>query len=108
MTLTHRECPCWIILQVPVGCLRRRLARLAGTHYPGHRPLRRTRVTDVLELVDDRTGEPLTPVQAAKRRWRQEFELRMAAEAAQQKAEAEVRRLQAELERLRREYGERK
>ena len=71
-------------------------------------PVRFLIAGDVLELLDYRTGEPLTPVQAAKRRWRQEFELRMAAEAAQQKAEAEVRRLQAELERLRRELGERK
>lgn len=40
---------------------------------------------DTLELLNPRTGKPLTPVQAAKSRLRQEFELRMAAEAALQR-----------------------
>lgn len=84
-------------------------------------PVRFQIADDILELLDSRTGEPLTPVQAAKQRWRQEFELRTAAESAQQaaeaalrheaeaksRAEAEVRRLQAELDRLRQEQGER-
>ena len=72
-------------------------------------PVRFVIVDDILELVDGRSGEQLTPLHAQQLRIREAEAAQRAAEAHQQResearqnAETEVARLRAELDRLRR------